>query len=120
MGGDYLIDFFTTDTASAVLVQTSPQTGVFGEVGSIRMRFEADSMMVFVPLSKLNDDGNMAMTFVIGTSDRPTDVVPNTGTFLLRPPASIVAGAAIRAQPQPVVRRTIRIEDLGKWRKRTP
>jgi hypothetical protein len=116
MGSDYMIPIFLTDTASTEIVQTAG----FAVIGRVRTHFAGDSMTLFMPLNKFNNDQNMAMTLIIGTADRPTDLMPNVGTFLLRPPASVIAGATVRLRPEPVVRgQTVRPEEIGKWKKLT-
>ncbi|MGH7636082.1 MAG: hypothetical protein ACREOK_00395 [Gemmatimonadaceae bacterium] len=53
---------------------------------------EADSVLFKIPLEKLgNDDGSLSATVVLGTFDRPTDIAPNSGVFLARPSASLLA-----------------------------
>lgn len=63
----------------------------------VPMVMEGDSVMLKIPLEKLaNDDGSLSITAVIGTADRPTDIMPNSGVFLARPSASLLAnGSAV-------------------------
>lgn len=64
---------------------------------AVPVAMEGDSVFFKIPLEKLgNDDGNVSATVVLGTFDRPTDIAPNSGVFLARPSASLLAnGTAI-------------------------
>ena len=116
MGSEYFLSLFSTDTASTELVYT-PNVGAFTVIGRVRIRFDADSMMVLMPLNKIENDENVALTLVIGTEDRPTDVVPNAGTFLLRPPASPSIAASVQLRREPMASgRTLRAYDVREWR----
>jgi hypothetical protein len=77
------------DPSSALLLRGNVSTGRVG------VQYLGDSVVISVPLVLLdNDDGNMTVTATIGTRDRPTDIVPNTGVILARrPPGSIATGA---------------------------
>ena len=53
---------------------------------------EGDSVVMKIPLAKLaGDDGRLSITSVIGTHDRPTDILPNSGVFLARSASALVA-----------------------------
>jgi hypothetical protein len=93
-GVDYAADFFLTDTASVQLIRT-PGGDIGFDAGLVRVRYDADSLVMFVPLSKLgNDDGKMTVTMVFGTGDRPTDIAPNTGQGTVQPPTPLLAARA--------------------------
>ena len=84
-GADYHIDFFTANDTSVSVFNT---TGTTTRVPAV---FNGDSVVVTIPLQVLgNDDGNMSLTAVFGTPDRPTDIFPNSGIALAR-----VGGVAI-------------------------
>lgn len=93
LGSDYVLSFFAGDTASVTLTKTS--SGGSAASGRMRTIYAGDSIIVQIPLNKLgNDDGNMTISAIVGTKDRPTDIVPNTGVVTARvPSAAIVAGA---------------------------
>jgi hypothetical protein len=58
---------------------------------TIRSITDADSIQFFLPYAKLNDDGNLTITTIIGPLDRPTDYAPNTGVIVSHVPAGVVA-----------------------------
>jgi hypothetical protein len=116
-GVEYSVSFFSTDTATVEVIKVG--TTSFVSVGRARATYEADSVIVKLPLNKLNnDDGNMTVTMVFGTEDRPTDFAPNTGVITAHVPGSaIVSGGSdsrVRttsaSAPAPVRRPT------GLWR----
>jgi hypothetical protein len=94
-GVDYFTDFFDTDTASVQLIRSPTASQPFFDGGRVRVRYDADSLVVFVPLNKLaNDDGKMTVTMLLGTGDRPNDIAPNTGQAGVQPPAPLLAARA--------------------------
>lgn len=94
-GGDYFVDFFDTDTAAVQLIRTPTTSGPAFDGGRVRVRYDADSLVLFVPLEKLgNDDGKMTVTMVLGNGLRPTDIAPNTGQGTVQPPAPMLAARA--------------------------
>lgn len=75
---------------------------------SIRMVVAGDSVLFHVPMSRLEDDGNMTITAIVGPDDRPTDFVPNAGVLLSRVPASVsLMRASRRIESGDVVRNAI-------------
>jgi hypothetical protein len=87
-GVEYHVDFFTATDTSVAVVNTA------GTTTRVPAVFNGDSVVVTIPLQVLgNDDGNMSLTAVFGTSDRPTDVFPNSGVALAR----VGAGAILPA-----------------------
>jgi hypothetical protein len=58
----------------------------------VRTTVDADSVRFVVPFERLDgDDGNVTLTAIIGTPDRPTDLAPNSGVLLSHLPASPLA-----------------------------
>ena len=89
-GSDYSIDFFDTDSISAAIYSNLANE----DLGRVRTKHEGDSVIVHIPLEKLgNDDGNMTVTMVLGTADRPTDIAPNSAVITARIPAGMIVDA---------------------------
>ena len=81
-GVDYTIGLFDSDSASTGLYR---QAGIGDRIGRVPARFAGDSVVVLIPLAKIGaDDGNMTMTVLVGTRDRPTDYAPNNGIIAAR------------------------------------
>ena len=118
MGADYVADFFFADTAGVQLVRTPDDNNGF-DAGFVRMRHDADSLVLFVPLNKLqNDDGRMTVTMVFGTGDRPTDIAPNTGQGTLQPPIPVMAIRAGGARaPVALDPKRIALPKAGTWKR---
>jgi hypothetical protein len=92
MGSDYRVDFFLSGAEGARLLrfQSGDTT-----VQLTPMTLEGDSVVVKIPLAKLGgDDGLMVLSALLGTFDRPTELVPNTGAILARPASALVAGVS--------------------------
>lgn len=86
-GVDYVLSFFEMSLASAILYAYD------GSAVLVPVSFGGDSVMVRIPYSMMgDDDGNMTISGVFGTADRPTDLVPNTGQIVAHR-----SGAALRA-----------------------
>ena len=104
MGSDYRVDLFLSGTEGARLLrfQSGDTT-----VHLAPMTLEGDSVIVKIPLAKLGgDDGRMVISALFGTSDRPTDLAPNSGAILARPATALVAGmSAIKAAGDAPIRR---------------
>lgn len=96
MGSDYRVDLFSSSASAARLLraQSGDTTAQFTPLS-----IEGDSVVVKIPLAKLGgDDGRMAISAVLGTLDRPTDIAPNSGVILARPASALLAGmSAIKA-----------------------
>jgi hypothetical protein len=92
-GVEYGLLLFEATNTSVYLAKSS---GSDTTTHRVPLSIEGDSVVIKLPLAKLaNDDGNMSITSVIGTTDRPTDIAPNSGVILARQPASpVIAGAA--------------------------
>jgi hypothetical protein len=70
-----------------------------GGFGVLRMTRDADSVVVVIPFSHLDDDdGNMTITAIVGPLDRPTDFAPNSDVLVSHVPAALRASAAMRAK----------------------
>jgi hypothetical protein len=94
-GVDYAVVLFDADANSVALVKIQPQDTTTHRVP---IKVEGDSVIVRIPLAKLGgDDGNMTITSIIGTEDRPTDLLPNSGVILARPASAAVAAAVVGA-----------------------
>lgn len=84
-----------------------------------QLAVEGDSVIIRIPLAKLGgDNGNLSLTSVIGTLDRPTDIAPNSGVILARQPAGAIVASdrtpAARAAPKPA---TGKRSYEARWRK---
>lgn len=118
-GAEYSISLFELDSVSAPVYNETFTSSTY--MGRARVRFDADSVSISIPLAKFgNDDGNMTITAIVGTQDRPTDYAPNTGVITARVPAS--AGVAVRSlAPEHIVtprRASARAASAtGKWRR---
>jgi hypothetical protein len=72
----------------------------------VPMSLEGDSVVVKIPLAKLGgDDGRLAISALLGTADRPTDVVPNSGAILARPASALLAGTSAFKAPDGIIRK---------------
>jgi hypothetical protein len=104
MGSDYRVDLFASGSSGARLLrfQSGDTT-----VHLAPMTLEGDSVVVKIPLAKLGgDDGLMVISALLGTADRPTELVPNTGAVVARPASALVAGmSAIKAAGAAPVRK---------------
>lgn len=91
MGVDVALTLFESDSVSTSIYLLSEQ-----EFDSSRVptKFQGDSVILQIPLNKLNDDGRFTFAQVVGTSGRPTDVAPNNGQVVARPAGAMVAGAS--------------------------
>lgn len=78
LGIDYQILLFQSDPTTVPLLSAAGGTVVPAS-------FSGNTMTIRIPMSQLgNDDGSFDMVGVVGTLDRPTDVVPNTGGISVR------------------------------------
>ncbi|MEO5567926.1 MAG: hypothetical protein ABIR92_05510 [Gemmatimonadaceae bacterium] len=70
--------------------------------GPIRVSVGGDSVHMIIPDERLNDDGNVTMSVILGSNDRPTDLMPNGNVALvLRRPAGSPTGPSSVLQLQP-------------------
>jgi len=119
-GSDYAIDVFDTDSISAAIYKFSSDGGI--AVGRVRAKFEGDSVVLQLPLNKLGgDDGNMTITGVVGTADRPTDIFPNTSVIVSHAPTGPMVAArqsstAVAGTARSGVKRPTLIKRAGKWK----
>lgn len=83
---------------------TSANGGISSaQSGSIRVRIGGDSIHLIIPNERLGDDGNVTMSVILGSTDRPTDFMPNGSVALVsRRPAGAAAGQAASIEPRPV------------------
>lgn len=70
--------------------------------GPIRVSVGGDSVRLIIPNERLNDDGNVTMSVILGSSDRPTDFMPNGSAALVsRRPAGPAPTPTMLEQPHP-------------------
>jgi hypothetical protein len=102
-GSDAYIDFFLSGSPAAFLVTANDDR-------QIRIVAGGDSVILFIPLSHLEDDGNLTITSIIGTLSRPTDWIPNSAVLVSHiPPGAPVTAASVRT---PTVPRTTGAKDF--------
>lgn len=96
-GVDYAIALFEADASSVRIHRVG--AGFDTTAHRVPLQIEGDSVIIRIPLAKLGgDDGNLSITSVVGTADRPTDIAPNSGVILARQPTgSVVASATAGA-----------------------
>lgn len=93
-GVDYGIILFEA-TSTSVLIEKA--VGFDTTTHRVPLAIEGDSVIVRIPLAKLGpDDGNLSVTFTLGTLDRPTDIVPNSGVVLARQPTGAIVAGDVR------------------------
>jgi hypothetical protein len=96
MGADYSLQLSFVDSVSTTLIKRTANSSL--SVGRVRTVFDGDSVMFQIPIEKLgNDDGNMRISSIIGTQDRPTDIVPNSGYYTAVKPSSNAQAPASQA-----------------------
>jgi len=106
------MNLFGGDATQGVEARLSFATGAspFGVVstlsdnfGVVRTIIDGDSVRFVIPFERIDgDDGNLTITGIVGSTDRPTDLIPNTGVLLSHLPASAVAMKR-RAAPSVVI-----------------
>jgi hypothetical protein len=95
-GVDYSIVLFEADANSVRLVKVQSQDTTTHRVP---LKVEGDSVIVRIPLAKLGgDNGNMTITSIMGTQDRPTDLLPNSGVIVARPASAAIVAAIVGAE----------------------
>jgi hypothetical protein len=100
-GVDYHVALFDAN-AESVPLRRFTANGFDITVHRVPLKLEGDSVIVRIPLEKLgNDDGNMTVSSIVGTADRPTDLAPNAGVMLARAPAGPVIVNAIVGEDAP-------------------
>lgn len=115
-GVDYHIALFEADTAAVPIRRFS--TAFDTIVHRVPIKLEGDSVIVRIPLAKLGgDNGNMTISSIVGTQDRPTDLAPNAGVFLARVPTGpvIVEAITITAAPSPAPRAGAAAKRSPRW-----
>lgn len=98
-GVDGTIFFMVSSTPSATYYPSN------GAEGPIRIIAGGDSVRLWIPNDRINDDGNVTVSAIVGPNDRPTDFIPGGAAPIVshRPaavPAAIRAAAVDRAEPQ--------------------
>ncbi|MGI8496952.1 MAG: hypothetical protein ACR2OG_05130 [Gemmatimonadaceae bacterium] len=90
IGVDYVVGLF--DSAGYAFADNATTNAS----NPVPIVFDADSETVRVPLSYLNlADGRFRMYALVGTVDRPTDILPNTGVYTVHRGQSMAELAAI-------------------------
>ncbi len=88
IGVDYYIQL--ASSGSTVLIVSPTLSGT-----PVNASFSGNNLVVRIPILVLgNDDGNFTVVGVIGTIERPTDVIPNSGASTVRPAGATVSGSA--------------------------
>lgn len=81
LGVDYTISLFNS-TATRVTIEAFPR----GTPISVPVTFSGSTLTISIPFEALgSDDGNFAVVGLVGTIDRPTDLLPNIGAIIGRP-----------------------------------
>jgi hypothetical protein len=75
LGIDFSIDLLTHDEGEVEVYRILENDFEF--VGVLPIEFETRSFRMALPLNVLQDDGLVNVSFVLGTSQEPTDVAPN-------------------------------------------
>jgi hypothetical protein len=105
-GVDYVVTLFDADASSVGIERV---TGFDTVTHRVPIAMEGDSVIVRIPLAKLGgDDGNMTITSIVGTTDRPTDFIPNSGVVLARTPTGPVIVDAVAGADAPKAVRSVR------------
>lgn len=80
LGIDYGVSLFSSTPTSISLYSTD----TYGET-TVPASFAGNVLTIRIPMKALgSDDGNFGLVGVVGTSDRPTDFMPNTGAISVR------------------------------------
>lgn len=78
---------------------------------AIRIIADADSIRLLIPNDVMGDEGNVTLTAIIGSNDRPTDLMPNSGPAIVshRPAGAGVADvrASVALPAAAAVRRAL-------------
>lgn len=88
-GVDFALLLHEMDSVSMTAVRLTNDN--FFSAGRVRAKYDADSIVAYLPLNKLADDGKLTLTATLGTTDRPTDLLPNAGQVLLQASSPMVA-----------------------------
>ena len=118
-GVDFALLLHQMDSVSMTAVRVTIDDAFLA--GRVRAVYNADSIVAYLPLNKLSDDGKLTVTATVGTSDRPTDLVPNTGQILLQPSVPMVAlrsASVISLTGPEKAARSIDYRKAGIWKRK--
>jgi len=97
LGVEYFVSLTGADDLDQVpLIDAA--TGL--EVFRIAAAFVGNRIVLPIPLAILNDDGNVSIATVAGTSPEPTDIAPNNGAVTVFAPSG-APPAGLRADTEP-------------------
>jgi hypothetical protein len=101
LGIDCYVDLFhSTPTSVAV---TNFASGVTTDAVA---KYAGNTMIIRIPMSALGgDDGNFDVVGIVGVLERPTDVVPNSGSVSVRRTGSLVQAMRHQFALRPQARR---------------
>lgn len=92
LGIEYDLEFFGFDGASLLLYDAS-------SFAPVKATYAGNAVTVRIPMNRLsNDDGNFGLSGIIGNTQRPTDIFPNTGQTTVR--RGVVDGSSLSILPQ--------------------
>ncbi len=91
LGIDYFIDLFTANAGQmyAYFGLVDDNTGFLSDSVLIPAVFSGDSLKLVLPMSATSGDGKFKFAVLVGTTDRPTDLVPSLGSLAARPPGPL-------------------------------
>ncbi len=110
LGGiDYIISLIGSTTSTVRVV------GPGGTATVAPVTYTGNTLVIRLPMQALgNDDGRFSLVGVIGTIDRPTDVFPNAGAFIVHPGRS-VASRGLPLSISPTATRAGRLTAAADW-----
>jgi len=113
LGIEYELDMFESDGVSLLLYNAD-------SAAVVKASFSGNTLVVRIPMSRLsNDDGNFSLAGVVGNTERPTDIFPNTGQGLVRRGnISATSASSVRAQKSPLLNSTLGSHRWAKLRGR--
>ena len=81
LGADYYVDLNDDGAGHVAFVNVATQ-----QATPVQVTYSASSLTVRIPRELVGrDDGNFRAAAVVGTSERPTDLLPNTGYYGIHP-----------------------------------
>jgi len=81
LGADYYVDLNDDGAGHVAFVNVATKEAI-----PVSIAFSGSSLTVRIPRELVGrDDGNFRASAVVGTSERPTDLLPNTGHYVVHP-----------------------------------